>query len=75
MSLANRHILIGVTGGIAAYKAAELARLFVKAGADVRVQDKTYEMAGRGSTATSASERSAHRTPMATARSRAGDSG
>ncbi|MEJ2308503.1 MAG: bifunctional phosphopantothenoylcysteine decarboxylase/phosphopantothenate--cysteine ligase CoaBC [Gammaproteobacteria bacterium] len=37
MSLANRHILLGVTGGIAAYKAAELARLFVTAGADVRV--------------------------------------
>jgi phosphopantothenoylcysteine decarboxylase/phosphopantothenate--cysteine ligase len=37
MSLANRHILLGVTGGIAAYKAAELARLFVGAGADVRV--------------------------------------
>lgn len=28
-------ILLGVTGGIAAYKAAELARLLVKAGADV----------------------------------------
>lgn len=37
MSLANRHILLGVTGGIAAYKAAELARLFVKAGAEVQV--------------------------------------
>jgi phosphopantothenoylcysteine decarboxylase/phosphopantothenate--cysteine ligase len=29
--------LLGLTGGIAAYKAAELCRLFVKAGADVRV--------------------------------------
>ena len=37
MSLANRHILLGVTGGIAAYKAAELARLLVKAGARVQV--------------------------------------
>ena len=37
MSLASRHILLGVTGGIAAYKAAELARLFVKAGAEVQV--------------------------------------
>lgn len=37
MSLANRHILLGVTGGIAAYKAAELARLLVKAGAKVQV--------------------------------------
>jgi phosphopantothenoylcysteine decarboxylase/phosphopantothenate--cysteine ligase len=37
MSLANRHILLGVTGGIAAYKAAELARLLVKAGAEVQV--------------------------------------
>ena len=30
-------VLLGVTGGIAAYKAAELCRLFVKAGATVRV--------------------------------------
>ncbi|MGD8556755.1 MAG: bifunctional phosphopantothenoylcysteine decarboxylase/phosphopantothenate--cysteine ligase CoaBC [Chromatiales bacterium] len=37
MSLASRHILLGVTGGIAAYKAAELARLLVKAGAKVQV--------------------------------------
>ncbi|MCC6473703.1 MAG: bifunctional phosphopantothenoylcysteine decarboxylase/phosphopantothenate--cysteine ligase CoaBC [Burkholderiales bacterium] len=33
----NRRILLGLTGGIAAYKAAELARLFVKSGADLRV--------------------------------------
>ncbi|MEN9897705.1 MAG: bifunctional phosphopantothenoylcysteine decarboxylase/phosphopantothenate--cysteine ligase CoaBC [Pseudomonadota bacterium] len=37
MSLRNRHILLGVTGGIAAYKALELVRLFKKAGAQVRV--------------------------------------
>jgi len=30
-------IILGVTGGIAAYKAAELLRLFMKAGADVHV--------------------------------------
>jgi len=36
-TLANKKILLGVTGGIAAYKAAELTRLLVKAGADVRV--------------------------------------
>ena len=30
-------VVIGVTGGIAAYKAAYLVRLFVKAGADVHV--------------------------------------
>lgn len=36
-SLANKRILIGITGGIAAYKSAELTRLFVKAGAHVRV--------------------------------------
>jgi phosphopantothenoylcysteine decarboxylase / phosphopantothenate---cysteine ligase len=30
-------IVLGVTGGIAAYKSAELARLFVKAGMDVQV--------------------------------------
>lgn len=35
--LADKRILLGVTGGIAAYKAAELTRLLVKAGADVRV--------------------------------------
>jgi phosphopantothenoylcysteine decarboxylase/phosphopantothenate--cysteine ligase len=33
----DRKILLAVTGGIAAYKAADLVRLFVKAGADVRV--------------------------------------
>jgi phosphopantothenoylcysteine decarboxylase/phosphopantothenate--cysteine ligase len=35
--LTGRRILLGVTGGIAAYKAAILARLLVHAGADVRV--------------------------------------
>lgn len=35
--LTNRHILLGVTGGIAAYKAAELTRLFKGAGAEVRI--------------------------------------
>ncbi len=35
--LSGKRILLGITGGIAAYKAAELARLFVKAGADVQV--------------------------------------
>ncbi len=33
----SRKILLGVTGSIAAYKAAELVRLFVKNGDDVRV--------------------------------------
>jgi phosphopantothenoylcysteine decarboxylase / phosphopantothenate---cysteine ligase len=33
----DRRIVLGVAGGIAAYKAAELTRLFVKGGADVRV--------------------------------------
>lgn len=36
-SLANKRILLGITGGIAAYKSAELARLLGKAGAQVRV--------------------------------------
>ncbi|MBI5059708.1 bifunctional phosphopantothenoylcysteine decarboxylase/phosphopantothenate--cysteine ligase CoaBC [candidate division KSB1 bacterium] len=35
--LAGRKILLGITGGIAAYKAVELARLFVKNGARVQV--------------------------------------
>ena len=37
MTLKGKKILLGMTGGIAAYKAAELTRLLVKAGADVRV--------------------------------------
>lgn len=36
-SLNNKHIIVGITGGIAAYKAAELVRQFIKAGAEVRV--------------------------------------
>ena len=37
MILENKTVLLGVTGGIAAYKSASLASLLVKAGADVRV--------------------------------------
>jgi phosphopantothenoylcysteine decarboxylase/phosphopantothenate--cysteine ligase len=37
MTLNGKRILLGITGGIAAYKAAELVRLLVRAGADVRV--------------------------------------
>ncbi len=37
MVLQNKNILLGVSGGIAAYKAAELVRLLVKAEATVRV--------------------------------------
>jgi len=33
----NRRVLLGITGGIAAYKAAALVRLLVKAGAEVQV--------------------------------------
>ena len=36
-ALADKKILLGVTGGIAAYKSAELVRLLIKAGAEVRV--------------------------------------
>lgn len=35
--LKNKRILLGVSGGIAAYKACELVRLLVKSGAEVRV--------------------------------------
>lgn len=35
--LAGRHIVLGLTGGIACYKAAELCRAFVKEGATVQV--------------------------------------
>ncbi len=37
MALTNRHILLGITGGIAAYKSAELVRRLRDRGADVRV--------------------------------------
>ena len=37
MSLSGKTIVLGIGGGIAAYKAAELVRLLVKAGATVRV--------------------------------------
>jgi len=35
--LTNKHIVLGISGGIAAYKSAELTRLLKGAGADVRV--------------------------------------
>ena len=37
MALTGKRILLGITGGIAAYKTAELVRLLTRAGADVRV--------------------------------------
>ena len=37
MNLVGKHILIGISGGIAAYKIPELIRLLKKAGADVQV--------------------------------------
>jgi len=36
-SLTNKRVLLGITGGIAAYKCAELVRLLIKAGASVQV--------------------------------------
>lgn len=36
MTLKGRKLLLGITGGVAAYKAAQLARLLVKEGADAR---------------------------------------
>jgi phosphopantothenoylcysteine decarboxylase/phosphopantothenate--cysteine ligase len=36
-TLSNKKILLGISGGIAAYKSAELVRLLTKAGAEVRV--------------------------------------
>ena len=35
--LENKHVTVFVTGGIAVYKAADLVRKFIKAGAIVRV--------------------------------------
>lgn len=37
MSLKGKHIVLGITGSIAAYKAASLARLFIKEGAEVQI--------------------------------------
>jgi phosphopantothenoylcysteine decarboxylase / phosphopantothenate---cysteine ligase len=37
LELSNRHILLGLTGGIACYKAAELTRQLIQAGATVQV--------------------------------------
>ncbi|MEO7007849.1 MAG: flavoprotein, partial [Caldimonas sp.] len=37
LELAGRHIVLGLSGGIACYKAAELVREFVRAGATVQV--------------------------------------
>src|SRR5664279_3432179 len=37
MELSGKHIALGITGGIAAYKAAELVRLLIKQGAHVQV--------------------------------------
>ena len=37
MELKGKHIVLGITGGIAAYKAAELLRLLVRQGAEVQV--------------------------------------
>ncbi len=37
MRLAGKHIILGVTGSIAAYKAAILTRLLIKEGAEVKV--------------------------------------
>ena len=35
--LKGKHIVLGITGGIAAYKSVQLLRLLVKAGAEVQV--------------------------------------
>ena len=37
MSIKNKHIVLGITGSIAAYKACYLIRLLVKAGAEVQI--------------------------------------
>ena len=37
MSLAGRHVVLGISGGIAAYKSAYLARRLIEAGCEVRV--------------------------------------
>src|SRR5574337_2112817 len=37
MSLSGRHVVLGITGGIAAYKCADLVRRLREAGAEVQV--------------------------------------
>jgi len=37
MSLKGKHIVLGITGSIAAYKSAVLTRLLVKQGAEVQI--------------------------------------
>ena len=37
MSLQGKHIVLGITGSIAAYKSATLIRLLIKMGAEVQV--------------------------------------
>lgn len=37
MTLKDKHIVLGITGSIAAYKGASLARLLIKAGAEVQI--------------------------------------
>ncbi|MEO6624066.1 MAG: bifunctional phosphopantothenoylcysteine decarboxylase/phosphopantothenate--cysteine ligase CoaBC [Burkholderiaceae bacterium] len=37
MELCNKHLVLGLTGGVACYKAAELCRLLIKEGATVQV--------------------------------------
>jgi phosphopantothenoylcysteine decarboxylase/phosphopantothenate--cysteine ligase len=40
-TLSHKHIIIGITGGIAAYKTADLTRRLIEAGADVRIMMTT----------------------------------
>lgn len=44
MSLKGKHIVVGITGGIAAYKAPMLVRLLIKAGAEVRCAVTTHAL-------------------------------
>ena len=44
VSLSGRHILVGISGGIAAYKIPELIRNLVKAGAEVRVASSRHAL-------------------------------
>ena len=39
-SLERRRVLLGVTGGIAAYKVAHLVRLLTQSGAEVQISDQ-----------------------------------
>ena len=46
MNLKGKTIVLGITGGIAAYKMPNVAHALVKLGADVQKRDRVHRAAG-----------------------------